>query len=60
MPVKIVGWIHGVLFIAYIIQLMLAKEEQQWAMKKVIIGAVAAFFPFGTLWFDKQLKGASE
>ena len=54
--VKYVGWVHGVLFILYCIHLLLAKMLLKWSWGKMILGGVAAFFPFGTLWFDKRIE----
>lgn len=54
--VKIVGWAHGVLFIAFMIAVLNAFIVRKWAFTKVIIAFIAAFVPFGTFWFDRKLK----
>lgn len=54
--VKYVGWAHGILFIGYCIHLLLAKILLKWSWGKLIAGGIAAFFPFGTLWFDKRIE----
>jgi len=56
MPVKIVGWIHGLLFIAFLIQLYRVQSAYRWPLKKTVLGILAAFLPFGTWIFDAQLK----
>jgi integral membrane protein len=56
LPVKFVGWAHGLLFIVYIALLVIAALQYRWPYKKVAMGCLAAFLPFGTLIFDKQLK----
>ena len=56
MPVKIVGWIHGLLFIAFLIQLYRVQSAYRWPLKKTALGILAAFLPFGTWIFDAQLK----
>jgi integral membrane protein len=56
LPVRIVGWIHGLLFVAYIIQLYRVQRAYRWPLKKTIAGCLAAFLPFGTWIFDAQLK----
>lgn len=56
LPVKIVGWIHGLLFIAYIIQLYRVHSAYRWPLSKTVLGCLAAFLPFGTWIFDAQLK----
>lgn len=60
LPVKIVGWIHGVLFIAYLFQLYRVQSLYKWPVKKTILGILAAFFPFGTWIYDSQLKKESD
>jgi integral membrane protein len=54
--VKIVGWIHGLLFIAYLLQLFRVQLLYKWPLKMTILGVVAAFFPFGTWIYDAKLK----
>jgi len=54
--VKVVGWLHGMLFILYVLQLLFQTITQKWPFKKFAIGCLFAFLPFGTLVFDKQLK----
>ena len=54
--VKYVGWAHGILFILYCVHLLLAKNALKWPVSKMIIGGIAAFLPFGTLWFDKRIE----
>lgn len=54
--VTYVGWFHGILFMAYIAQLVYVKFKYDLSFSTVLKGLVAAFFPFGTLVFDKSLK----
>jgi integral membrane protein len=56
MAVKIVGWAHGVLFVAFLVmafevKLMLGKNFV-WFMKAFL----ASIIPFGTFVLDKELK----
>lgn len=55
--VRYVGWVHGILFILYCLHLLLAKKTLHWPVSKMLIGGIAAFLPFGTLWFDKRIDG---
>ena len=57
--VKVVGWLHGLLFILYILQLFYQKIILKWPFQKFAMGCLFAFLPFGTLVFDKQLKSTS-
>jgi integral membrane protein len=56
LPVKIVGWIHGLLFMSYIFQLIRVHLALKWPWQKTFMGLVASFLPFGTWVFDAQLK----
>ena len=59
--VKYNGWIHGVLFILYILFLIRVKEELNWSFKKSIIAFIASLIPFGTFVLDnKWLKPLPE
>ncbi len=48
--VRFVGMVHGVLFIAYVLQLLLVKLELDWSMKKVGLAFLASLVPFG-FWY---------
>ena len=54
--VKIAGWIHGILFILYLMALVNVRSSQRWSLKKTFIALLAALFPFGTFILDKQLR----
>lgn len=54
--VRIVGWIHGLLFVLFIAAVLLAYQQRNWPLKKVAFAFIAAFLPFGTFVFDAQLK----
>lgn len=56
LPVKYVGWVHGLLFISYIAMAYIVKEENNWSFKKLATAFIAAFLPFGTFIFDSKLK----
>jgi integral membrane protein len=56
LPVKYVGWIHGILFITYITLAYIVKQERNWSFKKLATAFIAAFLPFGTFVFDAKLK----
>jgi integral membrane protein len=57
LPVKYVGWAHGLLFIAYVAQLLSVGADKRWPVKKMALGFLCAFLPFGTLYFDRKLTG---
>lgn len=52
--VKIVGWLHGILFILYLFVIVWVRNIFSWP---ILAGALAAsVVPFGTLILDKRLK----
>jgi integral membrane protein len=55
-PVMINGWIHGLLFVAFAILLLRVWYIRKWPFKKAFIAGIASLIPFGTFWFDKELK----
>ena len=54
--VRIVGWIHGILFIFYIWILLQIWIGKSWPFKRVTIAVIASLVPFGTIVFDRSLK----
>jgi integral membrane protein len=54
--VKVVGWAHGILFIAYVGLLLICIQPLKWNWFKVIVAFCASLLPFGTFVLDKELK----
>ena len=50
---KIAGMIHGVLFIAFIYQLVIATEETPFTKKEAFIFFLASIIPFGSFYTDR-------
>lgn len=55
-PVRILGMIHGILFVAYCILLLKATLEYKWGFKKLIIGFLLSLVPLGTFYLERTLK----
>ncbi|MBT3483350.1 MAG: DUF3817 domain-containing protein [Opitutales bacterium] len=55
-PVRIVGSLHGGLFVLYIVVLLLVWRERSWTFSRAAIAALMSFIPFGTIVFDRSLK----
>ena len=55
-PVRIVGSLHGGLFVLYIVVLILVWRERSWKFSRAAIAALMSFIPFGTIVFDRSLK----
>lgn len=56
MAVKIVGWIHGLLFVIFIALAYAYKDEKNKSFGWFVLAGIAALIPLGTFWFDKKLK----
>lgn len=54
--VKYFGWIHGVLFLVFLIALLLAAIKYKWSFKRIIWYLVASVLPFVPFILDKGLK----
>lgn len=54
--VKVVGVIHGLLFILYAILVLLVIIRKKWSILWGAWAILLAFIPFGTFYLDKQLK----
>ncbi|MEA1956492.1 MAG: DUF3817 domain-containing protein [Campylobacterota bacterium] len=54
--VKIVGMIHGALFTALLILLVLAWKETKWDFKESVIFFIASLIPFGTFFTKKRIE----
>ena len=53
--VFIVGWIHGLLFIAYMLSGLDVKMTYNWNLRKTGIAVLAALIPFGPFVLDKRI-----
>lgn len=54
--VKIVGMIHGLLFIGFCVYLVLAYHEAKFSQKESIIFFIASLIPFGTFFTHKKIN----
>ena len=54
--VKIAGMLHGVLFIAFVVLLVLSWQEVKWDFKENITFFVASLIPFGTFFTKKRIQ----
>ena len=53
---KIAGMLHGVLFIAFIYQLIVATEETPFSKKEAFIFFIASVIPFGSFYTENICK----
>ncbi len=59
-PVQVVGMVHGVLFMVYILALIQASIAYKWSIKVLVLGFCAAIIPFGPIIADKRLYRVDE
>ena len=55
--VKVVGWAHGVLFIAFVAVLLYTTVVARWPLSRAGLVFVAALLPFGPFLIDRRMKG---
>lgn len=53
--VSYVGMAHGLLFIAYVVYVFIARSEFKWTWGKTALALVLSVVPFGTFWADWKL-----
>ncbi len=56
MAVKIVGMIHGILFIIFCMLLVKAWQEAKWPFRENVLFFVASLIPFGTFFTKNRIK----
>ena len=54
--VRVVGSIHGVLFILYVGLLATLHIKQRWSSMFSLYALIASVIPFGTFMLDKHLR----
>ena len=56
LAVKLVGWAHGVLFIAFCVALQQAHQRAGWSLGRTAVFFGAALVPFGPFVIDRTLR----
>lgn len=54
--VKVVGWIHGLLFIFYSVMLLVVWITYRWTFLFTAGAFLASLVPFGTFVLEKQIQ----
>jgi integral membrane protein len=54
--VKVVGWIHGMLFIAFCAALLRTMIVARWPLSRAALIFVAALLPFGPFVVDRRMR----
>jgi integral membrane protein len=53
--VRVVGMMHGLLFVLYVLLVIQVKIERDWSFRKMLLALLASLVPFGTFWADVKL-----
>ena len=53
--VSVMGPIHGIVFLVYLILVLRIREGQGWALGKTLLVILAAAVPFGGFWAGRHL-----
>ena len=56
LAVQIVGMIHGLLFIWYVVSVVRVKKLRNWPRERYWEALAVSIIPFGTFIFDRKLK----
>ena len=54
--VRVVGMLHGVLFVLFVLAVFEAIGSLRWTAKQVAVALLASLLPFGTLVLDRRLR----
>lgn len=54
--VKYAGWVHGLLFIAYVYTVFPTAHKLNWNFSRTLFALIASVLPFGPFIFDRNLK----
>ena len=53
--VSVLGPIHGMAFLAYVLLTLLVREEQGWTVGQTLLVLVASAVPFGALFVNSRM-----
>lgn len=53
--VPVLGPIHGILFLAYVLLTLLVRDEQGWTLGQTLIVLVASTIPFGAFVVNSRM-----
>jgi len=56
LAVKIVGWAHGLLFVAFCFALLRTMLVMDWTLRRGAAVFVASLLPFGPFFLDRRMR----
>jgi len=57
-PNFIIGMVHGILFLLYLVLLFEVAVKYKWPLKKILLAFIASLVPLGTFYANKKLYPA--
>ena len=54
-PNLVIGMGHGILFIAYCLQVFIVQSQYRWTFKITFMALIASLLPFGTFVADARI-----
>lgn len=54
-PNKIVGMVHGIVFLAYVALVATVALQFRWKLKTIVLAMIASLLPFGTFVADRYI-----
>ncbi len=54
-PTRYVGMIHGLLFLAYCLFVLIVRNSRQWNARITLLALLASLVPFGTFVADRKI-----
>ena len=58
--VKVVGWAHGVLFMAYAVLLLICWVKYKWDFTRVVFFFIASLLPFVPFYVERSLRKSAQ
>jgi len=58
--VKLMGPVHGVLFLIYVLLVVIVAADEKWRLKRTVLTLLCAVLPFGGFVADAKLIGPAE
>lgn len=52
--VRVVGMVHGILFLAYVFGAYVMKEKLNWSWKTLFIVMLCSILPFGPFYAERK------
>jgi integral membrane protein len=57
--VRVIGMVHGLLFITFVVTLVSAATSRQWSASRAGLLFAASMVPLGALWIERSCSAES-